>query len=350
MIKKSFWEEFNNKLRLVGSNTGIGLKYIYDFGKNHKHYLLPIVNGIIGDKLVENNHKLAISMSFRRDGKDVSVQDLNIKRKKKEQTIIIFIHGLIMDEVFWQTPTEKKLGFGSRLEKELSIIPLYIRYNTGKHISQNGREFSFLLQKLIDEYNDKIDKVVLITHSMGGLVAKSACYYANKEQHNWVKKLDSVFLLGVPNDGSFLEKIAHLTTTILKIIPNLPTRIVGNISDQRSNGIKDLRLGFLIDEDWESHDDSVYLKANRTNVEPLSFVKYYILVGTIEGKESSIVNTYFGDGLVSSKSAIGEVFQNHSNKSNPNIKCKIFPETSHIGLLLNPIVYNYIKGLLINEE
>ncbi|MCB1194000.1 MAG: hypothetical protein H7A23_03280 [Leptospiraceae bacterium] len=349
MIKKSIWKEFTSTLKTASLTTGKSLKYIYDAGNNHKHYLVPVLNGFIGDKLAENNHQLSISMSFRENGKDISIQNLDLKTrcKNKRKTIAIFIHGLVMDDVFWHTPYEGKPGFGSKLEQDLSIISLYVRYNTGKHISQNGKELSDLLQNLMDTYEDEIEHIVLITHSMGGLVARSASYYATKENHNWTKRLSSIFLLGVPNDGSFLEKIGHLTTTILKIIPNLPTRIVGHISDQRSNGIKDLRWGILVEEDWKSPDSDTLLKANRTKVEPLPGVKYYIIAGTMMGNESSLVSTYFGDGLVGRKSAIGEVFHSLKEESNEFLEVRIFRETSHLGLLMNQNVYEYIKGAFL---
>lgn len=347
----SFLKGFVTAIKDVAVASGTGLKYVFDAGNEHKHYLVPLVNGILGNKFTEGNKLFQIEMSFRENKSDISVRGLDLKNRLKgeSKTILIFIHGLIMDEVFWMAPFAGELGFGAKLDKELHDLPLYIRYNTGKHISENGKDLTNLLQELVDVYEDEIEHIVLITHSMGGLVARSAGYYAMKQNHNWIKKLSTVFLLGVPNDGSFLERIGHTATKILKGIPNISTKIIGEVADMRSDGIKDLRWGFLVDEDWQSTKNDAILNVQRTNVPPLPFVKYYIIAGTLFEpieSENSLISMYFGDGLVGRKSARGDVFHNSMDESNEFLEFQTFNGIGHLELIKSDQVYEFIKKVL----
>jgi pimeloyl-ACP methyl ester carboxylesterase len=81
-----------------------------------------------------------------------------------------------------------------RLRFELGYTPLYIRYNTGRHISENGRELAALLDRMTGEWPTEIHEIVVIGHSMGGLVGRSACHYG--DGHIWPRKVRHVFTLG----------------------------------------------------------------------------------------------------------------------------------------------------------
>ena len=55
---------------------------------------------------------------------------------------------------------------------------LYLRYNTGRHVSENGRDWRTLLDAARARWPVEVHEIALIGHSMGGLVARSACHYA----------------------------------------------------------------------------------------------------------------------------------------------------------------------------
>ena len=42
----------------------------------------------------------------------------------------------------------RHVPYGHRMEIELGYSPLYVRYNTGRHISENGRDLAELLEQL----------------------------------------------------------------------------------------------------------------------------------------------------------------------------------------------------------
>ena len=114
-------------------------------------------------------------MSFRRADRDVPVAALQLSETRLKT--IVFVHGLMGDEFIWQTGFQDAIEqsrFGPRLTLETGVRCLYLRYNTGLHISENGRELARLLQELIDTYPDALGELVLVGHSMGGLIIRSA--------------------------------------------------------------------------------------------------------------------------------------------------------------------------------
>jgi triacylglycerol lipase len=140
---------------------------------------------------------------------------------------------------------------------------VYVRYKTGRHISKNGRELAARLQKLVSVWPVRVREIDLIGHSMGGLVIRSACHYGRnraalpdrlRHRGPWPTKVRRVVLLGVPNRGANLEVIANLTSSALWSLPNPVTRLIGAGLDRRSEGIKDLRWGAVLDKDWVERD------------------------------------------------------------------------------------------------
>lgn len=288
-------------------------------------FFLPVINGLIGDKLAQNQPKWSIQMSFRVDGQDVPVAELG--KSLRGQTVLVFVHGLMADEKIW-----KDFRFG---RKNLSV--LHIRYNTGLHISQNGKLFAELMESLQRKY--AIKKILLVGHSMGGLVVRSGCFYGQKKSHRWVKRVPVVFLLAVPNAGAAIEKINHVTSFVLRRIARWYLGHVGNLIEQRSNGIKDLRLGFMVDEDWKNEKSKRPGLYQRVQVPPLRGVHYHIILGSLSKDEKSLLARYFGDGLVTPGSAVAKTLLSVSH-------VKTFPGTGHNALLRRPNVHRYVKGVV----
>jgi len=284
---------------------------------------LPILNGLIGDKLASKSDSWAIPMSFRMDGKDVAVAEL--PKALKGRAVLVFIHGLMADETIWK-PLRK-------IEKDISV--LYVRYNTGLHISQNGQA----LAQLVDSFFARLSprKIYLVGHSMGGLVTRSACYYAQKAAYPWVKKVSAIFLIAVPNAGAPLEKLGSLTTAALKRIAVWHLGKVGDLLNQRSDGIKDLRLGAMLEQDW--NHPKMQLNHRRAPVPPLMHISYFILIGSLSADESSLMSKYFGDGLVTQRSAVGETLLKTAT-------IQVFPKTGHNSILSHPDVLKYIRNAI----
>lgn len=345
----SKWQKVTAFLKKVSVVTGDGLVYLYKTGDNHKHFSLPIVNGVMGDTLADMHSPLAISMSFREHGRDVTVENLHLRNRLVDegQHVVIFVHGLMGDEMLWQaTGGETCPRYGTLLETELGITPLYLRYNSGLHISENGQRLNQLLQEVMATYGNDIKKITLVGYSMGGLVVRSAGYYAEKFQCDWLTKLISVILISVPQDGSYLEQLSHLTAFILRTIPNIPTRLVAKAIDKRSHGIKDLRYGFIIEEDWQKQDNHQLFGVQRTPIHPLPGIAYHIIAATLVDDDTSPLAVFFGDGLVGHPSAAGQIFRDQQTHLRTFITCKTFPKNNHATILTNIDVYEYLKYLV----
>ena len=355
-----------------------GASYLVRAGQAHQHFFLPVLNGALGNQLATRFDPRAIRMSFRRGGHDVAVADLGLA--EPHQKTVVYVHGLMGDELIWQTGFGDAPGsrrYGPRLAVETRSRALYLRFNSGLHLSENGRELHRLLTELVNAWPNAIGELVLVGHSMGGLVIRSAGYYGSQlsaeseessiaptaaavseenqlltpnaqiltQQVPWLVHLRSVFLIGTPNDGSWLEQNSHFTARLLERINLFPTRFLSKALNQRSNGIKDLRYSILVDEDWQdAHAND--LTPPRTPVPPLPGVRYHILMGSwLRATRPSALREYFGDGLVGHGSARGHATfgDEAALPTGASVRTAVFNQQHHGGLLTHPEVFQYLK-------
>jgi hypothetical protein len=313
--------------------------------KDNSHYVVPIINGLHGDSMDEKGHKALIKMSFRHKSLDINLKDIKEKFKlaDNEGKLIIMVHGLMNDETIWHSNPEDLIQrMGTFLEKQNKANILYIRYNTGRHISQNGRDFSSLIQNLIDTFKNYIKELTIISHSMGGLVTRSAGYYAEKSGHNWLSKLKNVFLIGVPNEGSYLARVAHMAQYFLRKFDPTENDTIAKFFEIRSNGIKDLSFGFLVDEDWQNPNYEREKKVKATKVYPVPNVEYYLVAGTVSTKsEKKKIFTFFGDGLVEKQSALSDLFKEKESQQGM-VHFKLFENENHLSLLESEKVQEFM--------
>src|SRR3954470_4291668 len=101
---------------------------------------LGALNGAVGDRLAGSGNPLALEMSFRPSGED----------HVPTGRIAVFVHGLCETDEAWRLFSRRP--YGSRLYEELGYTPLYLRYNTGLRISDNGRRLAALLESVVSEW------------------------------------------------------------------------------------------------------------------------------------------------------------------------------------------------------
>ena len=398
--RTSRWRRATGALRRAATAPFTGLEALRQTGRSYRHFLLPVLNGAIGDQLAARHDARAIRLSFRRHDADVPAIDLHLTDGPRPT--VVFVHGLMGDEHIWQTGPGGLLRYGPRLAQDLPAVRcLYVRYNTGQHISQNGRALSQLLTELVQAWPDAITDLTLVGHSMGGLVIRSAGYYASEAGKTpaeapldaddslaasaaettsaaanaatrtaaetapptaagatpapaatdqarpapaapWLAYLRQVFLLGVPNEGSFLEQNSFLTSLALRRFDLRLARLLADTIDRRSAGIRDLRHARLVDEDWQNpHADD--LLPPRTKVPPLPGVQYHVLAASVLKNAESALSRYFGDGLVGGGSATGSVFRRAQQ-----VHVKVFPRQHHGTLLADADVYDYLRARLLD--
>src|SRR5690606_28369 len=90
-----------------------------------------------------------------------------------EKKLVILVHGLCDSPSVWSYPENENETYGTRLQEDLNYRPLYLKYNSGLHISTNGKQLARLLRHSLDATGNEIEEIVFIAHSMGGLVVRS---------------------------------------------------------------------------------------------------------------------------------------------------------------------------------
>ncbi len=304
-----------------------------------------ILNGIVGDYLEQKGNGLAIPMHCFYQGHAVELtkERLTQSYERFSKKVCILVHGLTNRESIWDFPEQSGKNYGTLLNKQLGYTPFFVRYNTGLHISENGKRLADLIEKLVAVYPTDIDELLLIGHSMGGLVIRSGTYYGQKSQHRWTRSVKRIILIGSPHQGVPLEKLGHLTTTLLKQIPKAYVSTFGELIDVRSAGIKDLRHGYLCDEDWQKAS-SEPLKNNRHPVPLLAHAEHYTISGTLSESDAHWSENWLGDALVTTPSA-------HGNSKDPDHHIPFdsrhsaqFPGVGHLALAHSESVYQQIKS------
>jgi pimeloyl-ACP methyl ester carboxylesterase len=282
------------------------------------------LNGVLGDYLKETKNPLAIETELVRT------------EAQPTKKILVLVHGSSMSDRGW---LRRGHDHGAELAKELGYTPVYARYNSGLHISQNGREIAAELERLASTWPVPIEELVLLGHSMGGLVARSACHYAEKE--SWRTKLRTMISLGSPHHGAPLERGGNWIDVLLGISRySAPLARLGKI---RSAGITDLRFGYVLDEHWEGRDRFAPGRDRRTPLPLPTGVSCFAIAGSTaeEGTKNPP-----GDGMVPVDSALGRHESPELVLNFPEAHQSIAFGTSHLDLLSSKQVYETVRDWL----
>jgi pimeloyl-ACP methyl ester carboxylesterase len=269
--------------------------------------VLGALNGFYGDYLAARRRELSLTMDIRRHGVTVAAEPDALRAAFSDATsrIVVFAHGLCETEAAWRIAARDadrmdRRTYGERLQDELSFTPIYLRYNTGLHVSDNGRALARLLEALVESWPVGVEELVLVGHSMGGLVARSACHYGETDGLRFTDSVRHVFCLGTPHLGADLEKGANALAYALGRLPE--TRAMANLINARSVGIKDLRFGSCVEEDWCDCDPNEFLRDRCQEVPFLPDANYYFVCSNLYRRP---LGTLLGDLLVRIPSASG---------------------------------------------
>ncbi|MFL5823631.1 MAG: lipase family alpha/beta hydrolase [Solirubrobacteraceae bacterium] len=269
--------------------------------------LLAALNGLIGDQLERSGSDLHQPVSVRVHGKALVLDSVSMASAFPDATsrLVVFLHGLMGNEFYWDWggayPGD---SYGARLAAEAGLTPIYLRYNTGLHVSENGRSVASLLEELVAAWPVQVREIALVGHSMGGLIARSACCQGSEGGHSWTKSVRHVISLGTPHLGAPLEQGAHLAAEALYALPE--TRMLGAFLRRRSSGIRDLRHGSLVDEDWRGRDPNALRAAACKEVPLLTGATHCFVSATITRSPHHPLARLLGDILVLVPSATGQ--------------------------------------------
>jgi pimeloyl-ACP methyl ester carboxylesterase len=305
--------------------------------------LVSALNGVVGDHLVASGNPLAIPMRIRHGGAALELQKAALSAAIPAPTgrLVVLVHGLFMNHWKWE---RRGHDHGAALARDLGYTPVYLHYNSGLNVSTNGRGFADLLELLVAEWPVPVEDLVIIGHSMGGLVSRSACHYGAAAGHDWPRRLSKLFFLGTPHHGAPLERGGHQLQLLLGKSPY--TAALTQFGRLRSAGITDLRYGNLLDEDWESHDRFEHVGDRRRGVALPSGVRCYAIAVTVGNEVGDLGDRLLGDGLVPLTSALGHHDAEHLALGLPDSQQWIGRGMSHLDLLSHPEVYDRIKHWL----
>ncbi len=269
--------------------------------------VLSALNGVLGDYLAASNNPLAIPMRFRHQGQvlplnaDAINQILDPAMPTAHGRILVLAHGLCMNDLQWQRNGH---DHGAMLAKERQYTPIYLHYNTGQHISTNGQLFAAQLEALVQAWPVPIEEVVILCHSMGGLITRSAFHYGGLAGHTWVALVKKIIFLATPHHGSPLERggnWVHVLTDLSSY--SAPFSRLAKI---RSAGITDLRYGNLLDADWHGQDRFAHGGDPRNAVPLPDGVACYTIAATAGKTKGDLTDSILADGLVPLASALGQ--------------------------------------------
>jgi pimeloyl-ACP methyl ester carboxylesterase len=311
-------------------------------GSPRGRFARAAINALVGDRLEARTSEIGIEMTVRAGGRDVSLSPSGIAAAFPAPTrrLALFVHGLGEDETAWRLRAAAHRGatYGSRLRRDLGFTPVYVRYNSGLHISENGRRLTSLIEMLVASWPAPVDEIALIGHSMGGLVARSACHEAVSAGHEWLPRTRHLVFLGSPHLGAPLEKLVNAGSWALEIAAE--SRPFAAVINARSAGIKDLRFGYVSDHDWRGHEPDALLRNTRRALPASKALTFHHVAATLTAGRDHPVAVIAGDLLVRYASATG--------RGIPAARATTghFGRRTHFDLLNDPEVYAHIRAAL----
>lgn len=301
-----------------------------------------LVNAFFGDRLDVAGSALSHTMGVRRRGRSVPLTRDGFATAYPEATgeVVVLVHGLLVTETFWEPGR-----FGERLQEDLGLTPVTVRYNTGLRISHNGHDLDRILTRLVAHWPVPVTRLVLLGHSMGGLVLHSALAQADVEGPGsaWVSLVSDTVTLGSPHVGAPLERFANRTARAAGTLRHV--RPISRFLSSRSVGIQDLRHGNILDEEWDGADlaDS---RGRRVDVPLHPGIRHLAVVGLLGKKIDSRVAQLLGDGIVTAASARGAGRRAPQGRRFPAEDVVVLPGVSHVRLVRDESVYAAIRERL----
>lgn len=300
------------------------------------------LNGLVGDYLTRSENGLATEMHAVHGGAPLPLTRaaLSAAFAGPPRKIVVLVHGLMSTEDVWRMPGGET--YGSLLERDAGFAAIEVRFCSGLRISENGQALDALMAQLVAAYPGPIDEIAMIGHSMGGLVVRSATHAASEKGSAWLPLVKRAFYLGSPHLGAPLERLGNVTAWALAKIGHPITRLIAEIVNLRSSGVKDLRFGNLRREDWEGADADALLQNSRHPAPLLPHIRHHLVAGSLAPDAASFV--LLGDALVTLRSATGRALERDRCSPFPQTHVAILPGYHHVRLAHDEAVYKLIRA------
>ncbi|HYF28133.1 MAG TPA: alpha/beta fold hydrolase [Baekduia sp.] len=310
-------------------------------------FVLGALNGWLGDRLDAEGSPLAVRMAVRVGGQDVVCSPEALREAFPAATprVAIFLHGLMETEDAWRLGADRGPTYGQTL-REHGWTPVFLRVNTGLHISDNGRRLAALLEDLVDGWPVHVERLALVGHSMGGLIARSACHQATADGRAWPRRVRHLVLLGTPHHGAPLERLTARGVSLLARLPE--GEPLAALLRSRSAGIKDLRHGALLEDDWRDLDPDLDLDDRRGDVPLPENVRHHVVAATLHADPQHPLSRVLGDLLVLDASAHGRHETRHIAFEPDDLRH--LGGLTHFALLNNPAVHELLVEWLCERR
>jgi triacylglycerol lipase len=290
--------------------------------------LVGVLNGAVGDHLARRGNGLALGMRLRHGeqwldgGRDATAAAIPDPRSH----IVLFVHGLATTEGSWAFGAEAGLGdaranFGTLLAHDMGCTAVFARYNTGMPIQSSGSRLAAAIEQLVEDWPVPVERISLVGHSMGGLVARAASRAG--DGGGWQALLQDIVCIGSPHRGAPLAQVGEVATRMFRAIDVPATQVIGRIIDGRSAGVKDLSEG----------DQPV-------GPPLLDGVRHAFFAGSLtKDADGSMAHT-LGDMLVPVTSAEGP--------GSPEVHTARFPGRAHHQLQADADIYKALREFLLD--
>lgn len=324
------YRSIRSTTRLVGKGLDAGMAPVTallpeEASTATRDTFVSAINGVYGDHLVQTDNPLAVEMELRFEGRAVDFEQPPAACTKK---VMLFVHGLCLNDDHW---TRDGHNHGQALATDLGYTPLYLRYNSGLPIADNGRALAGILENLLQDWPQRPCEIVIVGHSMGGLVARSACHHGGLAGHDWLQYVHKLVSIGTPHHGAPLERGGNWLEYAMDFSPYAAP--FTRISNKRSAGITDLRHGSITD----TKQDFVPLPEG---------IECYAMAATLGKKRNKVGEKLIGDGLVPLDSALGQHKDSARTLLFPKDHQWVGFETGHLALLGDPGVYAQLNNWL----
>lgn len=291
------------------------------------------LNGVLGDRLAARNNPLAIPLGVHEA--TGAPADLAALRERSPAGIVLFAHGLCDSDLGWHTPAHaafvaglQAAGFGAA----------WLRYNSGRAIHENGSDLADMLEAHCGAAAPA-RRLILVGHSMGGLVIRGACHAAERRRHSWLGRLTHAAYLGAPHMGTPLERGGNLANAVLALTPySAPLTRLGNI---RSRGIKDLRFGCVSAEESAAASDDALTDRRAALVALPPRVSHLLVAGSVKGR---VRKKILGDGMVPVASALGQHHRAARRLNASRLQRTHIAPLGHLAMLGDVRVYDALRS------
>ncbi len=268
-------------------------------------------------KDIDGNVRLAVKGVLVGEYIDASFKRL-YEPEKPSRDAVILVHGL------GSTHETFKYLLKDIEEAKQPFQVWAFDYSSKRYVGEIADELSDLIESNIDKY----DRIFIVGHSLGGIIAQQALRNGYEKDYSYIDKVKKAILIGAPNEGSVVaEAYDYLFSTLVGRATG-----VHDVFNINENFVKDLTEGRI--------------------VERVPGVDYYVIAGIgkytegLAGVISQRVDPSVKfDGIVSTKSAqnIGGEYVNDM--------CENYWEVGMTHMeLIDDAASRQIIGNIISEE